>query len=108
MPPPAHPKIYHIVHVDRLASIGIRPTWAVNHGPTLSLYYADPDGNQAELQVDRFDTVAEATEFLKSPAFANHPVGHSVPFDELARRFHAGEDERTLLAYRYDHENEAK
>ena len=92
---------------ERLAARGVRPAWAVNHGPTLSLYYADPDGNQAELQVDRFDTVEEATDFLKSPAFAHHPVGHSVNFDDLAQRFHEGEDEKMLLAYKYDHENQA-
>jgi catechol 2,3-dioxygenase-like lactoylglutathione lyase family enzyme len=90
---------------ERLALDDIRPAWSVNHGPTLSLYYADPDGNQAELQVDRFSTVAEATAFLQSPAFANHPIGHSVDFAALARRFHDGEDERSLLAYKYDHEN---
>jgi catechol 2,3-dioxygenase-like lactoylglutathione lyase family enzyme len=91
---------------ERLAAGGLRPTWVVNHGPTLSMYYADPDGNQAELQVDRFGTVEEATAFLQSRAFANHPVGHSVDFEDLVRRFRAGEDERTLLAYKYDHENE--
>ncbi|MDT4937589.1 MAG: hypothetical protein QOG80_1260 [Pseudonocardiales bacterium] len=91
---------------ERLAAEGVRPAWVVNHGPTLSMYYADPDGNQAELQVDRFATTDEATAFLQSPAFANHPVGHSVDFDDLVRRFHAGEDERALLAYKYDHEND--
>jgi catechol 2,3-dioxygenase-like lactoylglutathione lyase family enzyme len=89
---------------ERLAAGGVRPTWSVNHGPTLSLYYADPEGNQAELQVDRFSTTAEATEFLRSRAFANHPIGHRVDFDELVRRFHAGEAEPSLLAYKYDHE----
>jgi len=93
---------------ERLAADGIRPAWVVNHGPTLSLYYADPDGNRAELQVDRFPTAQEATAFLKSRAFANHPVGHRVDFDDLVRRFHEGEDEATLLAYRYDHENAAE
>lgn len=91
---------------ERLAAEGVRPAWVVNHGPTLSMYYADPDGNQAELQVDRFATADEATDFLQSRAFANHPVGHSVDFDDLVRRFHAGEDEQELLAYKYDHENE--
>lgn len=93
---------------ERLAADGIRPAWAVNHGPTLSLYYADPDGNQAELQVDRFATVDEATAFLRSPAFAHHPVGHSVDFADLVSRFHAGEDGTQLLAYKYDHENAAE
>jgi catechol-2,3-dioxygenase len=31
---------------------GIDPEWTVNHGPTLSVYYRDPDGNGIELQVD--------------------------------------------------------
>lgn len=91
---------------ERLAAAGVRPAWSVNHGPTLSLYYADPDGNQAELQVDRFATAEEATEFLRSRAFANHPIGHRVDFDDLVRRFHENEDDKTLLAYKYDHENE--
>ncbi|MGW5974493.1 VOC family protein [Streptomyces sp. NPDC055186] len=91
---------------ERLKAGGTVPTWAVNHGPTLSLYYQDPDGNRAELQIDRFADNEEATAFLGSPAFARHPVGHSVDFDDLVRRFHAGEDESVLTAYRYDHENE--
>ena len=31
---------------------GITPYWCVHHGITVSMYYADPDGNQMELQVD--------------------------------------------------------
>lgn len=27
----------------------IRPVWTVNHGPTTSIYYRDPDGNKMEL-----------------------------------------------------------
>jgi catechol-2,3-dioxygenase len=95
-----------IATYERLQGTGILPYWTVNHGPTLSLYYRDPDGNQAELQIDRFATSDEATAFLMSKAFANHPIGHSVDFEELVRRFHAGEDEKALTAYRYDHEND--
>ncbi|ORX96466.1 Glyoxalase/Bleomycin resistance protein/Dihydroxybiphenyl dioxygenase [Clohesyomyces aquaticus] len=32
----------------------ILPIWSVNHGPTTSLYYRDPDGNKIEMQVDKF------------------------------------------------------
>jgi catechol 2,3-dioxygenase-like lactoylglutathione lyase family enzyme len=92
---------------ERLKADGVRAKWVVNHGPTLSIYYHDPDGNQAELQVDRFETNEQATAFLQSPAFSNHPIGHSVDFDDLVRRFHDGEDEKSMLAYRYDHENES-
>ena len=81
---------------ERLHQSGIQPATCINHGPTTSLYYADPDGNQIELQVDNYDTVKEAGEFFYSPAFAQNPIG--VDFDpaELARRFHSGESERTI------------
>lgn len=29
---------------EKLREIGIEPVWAINHGPTTSLYYEDPDG----------------------------------------------------------------
>ena len=51
------------------------PIWSVNHGPTTSLYYRDPDGNKIELQVDNFDTSEEADAFMKSSLFAKNPIG---------------------------------
>ena len=81
---------------ERLQAAGITPVWCVNHGPTTSMYYADPDGNQVELQVDNYDTVKAASEFFFSAAFTTNPIG--VDFDpaELARRFRAGEDEASI------------
>src|SRR2546428_5891139 len=38
----------------RLRDRGIRPFFCVNHGPTTSMYYRDPDGNRGELQLDNF------------------------------------------------------
>ena len=32
----------------RLRDAGIRPFFCVNHGPTTSMYYRDPDGNRVE------------------------------------------------------------
>ena len=63
----------------RLKADGILPSRAINHGPTVSLYYRDPDRTQVELQIDVFATVEEANEFLASDIFAENPVG--VPFD---------------------------
>src|SRR4030095_10825084 len=63
----------------RLKGGGILPWRAINHGPTVSLYYRDPDRTQVELQIDVFATVEEANEFLASDIFAENPVG--VPFD---------------------------
>jgi hypothetical protein len=63
----------------RLKAAGISPYGAINHGPTVSLYYRDPDGTPVELQIDVFATLEEANEFLASDVFAENPVG--VPFD---------------------------
>lgn len=81
---------------ERLAAKGIEPAWSVNHGPTTSLYYADPDGNHLEFQVDNYATVEEAGEFFFTDAFATNPIG--VDFDpaELRRRLAAGEEEDRL------------
>jgi catechol-2,3-dioxygenase len=84
---------------ERLRSLGIEPYWAVNHGPTLSMYYRDPDGNQAELQIDRFETLEEADAFFKSDTFAKNPIGITIDSAELAQRFRNGEPAESLTAY---------
>ncbi|EXJ69169.1 uncharacterized protein A1O5_08104 [Cladophialophora psammophila CBS 110553] len=71
---------------------GIKPTWCVNHGPTTSIYYTDPDGNMIETQVDNFDTVEEANAFMASKAFAENPIGTDFDPEELIRRLQSGED----------------
>lgn len=81
---------------ERLSQLGIEPIYPINHGPTTSLYYADPDGNQIELQVDNFDTVEESAKFFFSDAFAKNPIG--VEFDpaDMLARLRAGENEKRL------------
>jgi len=74
----------------RLAGAGIRPYWCINHGPTTSLYYRDPDGNQVELQIDNFDSEEELIEFLRSGAFAANPIGVEFDPEELSAKFDAG------------------
>lgn len=81
----------------RLKRASIEPYWPVHHGTTMSLYYADPDGNRMELQVD-VGTVEEATALMKTNDFAANPVGVLYDPDELLARFEAGEDEQALLA----------
>jgi len=64
----------------------IEPYWCVHHGMTVSMYYADPDGNQMEFQVDAFDTGKEAQEFMRGPVNAENPVGVEYdPEDWLAQ-----------------------
>ena len=80
----------------RLRDAGIKPAWPVNHGPTTSLYYLDPDGNQLEFQVDNYDTVEEATKFFFTDAFAQNPIGVDYDPEQLLARLQAGEDEAKL------------
>lgn len=63
----------------RLKSNGILPYWCVHHGLTVSMYYADPDGNQLEFQVDCFASSEESNAYIRSPSFSANPVG--VEFD---------------------------
>lgn len=74
----------------RLRELGIEPAWPVNHGPTTSLYYADPDGNQLEFQVDNYDTVDEAGKYFFSDAFSTNPIGVDFDADELRTRLMSG------------------
>jgi len=82
----------------RLKSGGDVPILSINHGPTTSLYYSDPDGNQVELQVDNFDTEEDAKTFFASGEFATNPVGVDFDPEELFKRLLAGETEAKLKA----------
>ncbi|KAK5046784.1 hypothetical protein LTR84_007138 [Exophiala bonariae] len=75
---------------------GIKPHWCVNHGPTTSIYYKDPDGNMLETQVDNFDTIQEADEFMKTRSFSENPIGADFDPEDLIRRFFAGEADSSL------------
>jgi len=75
---------------------GVKPVYVINHGPTTSLYYADPDGNQLEFQVENFATVEEGTEFFYSDAFKENPIGVEFDPDHLLARVRAGESEEDL------------
>ena len=63
----------------RLKESGIRPNWCINHGPTTSMYYRNPDNNQGEPLIDNFDDIREGKAYMQSPAFAKNPIG--VPFE---------------------------
>lgn len=75
---------------------GILPVWCCNHGITVSCYYADPDGNRIETQVDVM-SVDEANQFMKSPEFAENPIGVDFDPEDLLRRLDRGEDEAGLV-----------
>lgn len=74
---------------ERLKANGVRPHWCINHGPTTSMYYLDPDGTQVELQVDNFDQ-AKTTAWFHSEAFRANPIGIEFDPDVLVEKFWAG------------------
>lgn len=74
----------------------IAPVWCVNHGPSTSIYYKDPDGNMLETQVDNFDTVEETTGFMMSKAFAENPIGTDFDPEEMIQAIKNGENDRVL------------
>ena len=89
----------------RLKEQEITPALCLDHGMTLSYYYADPDGNHVELQVDCFGDWTKSTEWMRnSEEFKANPIGVFVdpariaeaaaagePFEQIHRRAMAGE-----------------
>ena len=80
----------------RMTAAGHEPVWCTHHGPTISIYYSDADGNVIETQVDVFETMEEASEFLSAEDFQSNPIG--VDFDPavLLERLESGEPWETL------------
>lgn len=74
----------------------IDPVRQINHGPTTSLYYNDPDGNAVELQTDNFDSNEALNAWFATGAFDREPIGVPIDMDDLTARFEAGEPESEL------------
>jgi catechol 2,3-dioxygenase-like lactoylglutathione lyase family enzyme len=81
----------------RLKAAGIEPVWCINHGPTTSMYYRDPDGLRVELQIDNFATDQELNAYFTSADFQQNPIGVTYDPDELARRYEEGVPLEELL-----------
>jgi len=75
----------------RLAQHDIRPYWPINHGPTISLYYKDPDGNRLELQYDVFERNQDLDAFFASGAYVENFMGIIFDPEQMIARFEAGE-----------------
>jgi catechol-2,3-dioxygenase len=82
----------------RLRDQGIVPFRPINHGPTVSIYYHDPDGTGIELQVDTFPTKQEAQDWFGRDAFKENPIGVLFDPEDLLKAFEAGVPEEELLA----------
>ncbi|MDR3096138.1 MAG: VOC family protein [Paraburkholderia sp.] len=74
----------------RLESLGIEPFWTINHGPTTSMYYKDPDGHKIELQVDNF-TEEECDAFFAAGNYETNPIGVIFEPEAWIQRYADGE-----------------
>jgi len=89
-----------LYNYERLRVLGVKPAHCMNHGPTISFYYKDPDGNQCELFVDRFPTGEAAKNYMRGPVFGyNMGVGVSCDPEALPARMKAGAGEDELTYY---------
>lgn len=76
---------------QRLKAAGITPAMCIDHGMTFSYYYADPDGNNVELQVDNFGDWAKSTAWMRtSEDFAANPIGMFMEPELVAADHAAG------------------
>lgn len=78
-----------------LKAVGILPQVPVQHGPTTSIYYRDPDGNMVELQIDNM-TPEEATNYMRGDDFSRDPFGPSFDPDAMLAALRAGTPESEL------------
>jgi catechol-2,3-dioxygenase len=86
----------------QLKEKGILPYWCIHHGVTMSMYYADPDGNQMEMQVDAFTSSDAANDYMNGPHFATNPIGVEYDPDEVLARIRAGTPGSAFLARQSD------
>ncbi|WHZ11618.1 MAG: hypothetical protein OJF60_002057 [Burkholderiaceae bacterium] len=86
----------------QLKAQGITPYWCIHHGVTVSTYYADPDGNQMEFQVDSFDSNEETNAFIAGPRFAGNPIGVEFDPDDWLAKLRAGASPSEFLLRKAD------
>lgn len=82
----------------RLADLGIHPFWTINHGPTISIYYKDPDGNRLELQYDVFERPEQVEAFFAGGNYEENFIGVTFDPEDLIARYEAGEPLEALTA----------
>ena len=82
---------------EQLKAKDINPYWCVHHGVTVSMYYADPDGNQMEFQVDAFDSARESNDYMSGPINAENPVGVEYDPEDWLAKMRSGTPASELL-----------
>ena len=85
----------------QLKELGIMPYWCIHHGITVSMYYADPDGNQMEFEVDSYASNDEANAFMHE-RFKDNPIGVEYNPDDWLAQMRAGAPPSDFLTRKID------
>lgn len=85
---------------ERLKKGNILPFLGINHGPTTSLYYKDPDRTMVEFQVDNFPNFEEFMKFVGSGVLDKNPIGVEFDPEVMLSDFYAGRPAAELQQYR--------
>ena len=85
-----------LANYRRLKRLRVEPYWTINHGPTISMYYRDPDRNKVETQYDVFATADEATDFINR-YYGENFMGIIFEPEHMAQRYEAGEALESLV-----------
>jgi catechol 2,3-dioxygenase len=81
----------------RIRDSNIVPKFCLNHGMTISMYYADPDGNLVELQSDNFGDWSKSADYMSSsPVFAGNPIGVFFDPDRVLAALRAGQTPKSI------------
>jgi catechol 2,3-dioxygenase len=73
------------------------PHSCLDHGLTTSFYYADPDGNNVEMQVDNFGDWAASAEWMRTaPEFVADPIGKFIDPEQIAEARRSGADPQDI------------
>lgn len=76
---------------QRLKGLGILPVLCTDAGLQTAFYYADPDANIIEINVDNFGNPLTSTEYLRnSPEFAKNPMGAYVDPEKMIEAHELG------------------
>jgi catechol-2,3-dioxygenase len=69
----------------------------MNHGPSTSFYYRDPDGNAVEFSAVNFPTEAEYSRFVTSETFKKNISGAAIDADEFVSKYRSGVPQSELV-----------
>lgn len=68
----------------RLRRDGVTPHRAMDHGPSTSFYYRDPDHNIVEIAASNFESSEQMLASFASASYLSNPAGNAVDPDNLA------------------------